>query len=158
LRGAANQRRVPIFLVPSLSAGAVKPETLRLLEISETFLPMGDFTFDRDPRSGEQFGFVDGLYRWEGTKKGARVGRVEVVLTFLTDFDAKGRAKGHIYAQAFLPGGSLVIEGNSVIREGPGKFVLPIVGGSGKYAGAGGEVVIRDIGGGDKSANIFRIE
>jgi hypothetical protein len=127
-----------------------------VLEISESFLPMGDFTFDRDPRSGEQFGFVDGLYRWDNTKKGARIGRVEVVLTFLTDFNAKGQAKSHIYAQAFLPGGSLVIEGNSVIREGPSKFVLPIVGGSGKYAGAGGEVVIRDLGG-DKSADIFRI-
>jgi hypothetical protein len=51
-------------------------------------LPMG-FDFDQ-PIShrvgGDQFAFTHTLYRWAGTKQGARVGHLHVVGTFATGF------------------------------------------------------------------------
>ena len=75
-------------------------------------LPMG-FDFDRPPVGGDQFAFTHTLYRWAGTKQGARLGRLHVVGTFVTGFGPRFSHSALMLfdAQAYLPGGSVIAEG-----------------------------------------------
>jgi hypothetical protein len=63
-----------------------------------------------------------------------------------------------LVGQLFLHGGSLRVEGVVQVRPGPNHFVLPIVGGTGTYAGARGTVDLKDIGtSGDRSALVIHV-
>jgi len=147
---------VAVVGVGSASALA-GPRSFSLLDVSRnTDEPIGDFNFDRAPRGGDQFAITDDLYRWAGTKRGAHYGVVRGLATFITGFGDQFTHKATVLfvAQAYLPGGSLMIEGYGVINpDGPSKFVLPVVGGTGTYANARGTVTVRDLGNGntDKS-------
>ncbi len=150
---------VPALIVLSVavwvaSASAISsPQTFSLLEVSgNNDQPLGDFTFDRPPVGGDQIAFVDLLYKWAGTKKGAQVGHLQVLLTFITGFgsDFSRKATGLIDAQAYLPGGTIFVEGyGSLNPNGPSKFRFPVVGGTGVYANARGYVNVRDLGDGN---------
>jgi hypothetical protein len=131
------------------------PRSFSLLDVSRnTDQPIGDFRFDRPPRGGDQFAFTDDLYRWAGTKRGAHVGIVRGLGTFIDGFGERFSHKGTVLfvAQAYLPGGSLMIEGYGQVNpNGPSRFVFPVVGGTGIYANARGTVTVRDLGNGDQS-------
>ena len=91
------------------AASAIKgPQTFSLLEegTPNSDQPLGDFTFDRPPVGGDRIAFTNVLYRWKGTKKGARVGRDQVMITFITGFgrDFSKKATALFSAQVFLPG------------------------------------------------------
>lgn len=117
-----------------------------------TDLPMGDFGFENPPVGGDQFAFVHTLYKWAGTKQGARVGHLQVVVTFVTGFGPRftQRASVLINAQAYLPGGTVMVEGyGKLSADGPARLTLPVVGGTGIYANARGQVRVRDLGNGN---------
>jgi hypothetical protein len=128
-----------------------------------TELPMG-FAFDRPPVGGNQFAFTHTLYRWAGTKQGARIGRLHVVGTFVTDFGPRFSRPALVLfdAQAFLPGGSVMTHGYGRLspEEGPARLTLPVVGGTGIYANARGQVTVRDLGNGniEKTSITFRLQ
>jgi len=146
-------------LVAALSAASAPAlsgsRSFSLLDVSRnTDQPIGDFDFNRPPRPGDRFAFTDDLYRWAGTKRGAHFGIVRGLGTFITGFGDNFSHKATVLfvAQAYLPGGSLLIEGyGQPSPNGPSRFVFPVVGGTGSYANARGTVVVRDLGDGNQS-------
>jgi hypothetical protein len=86
---------------------------------------------------GDEVVFAGDLLR-----NGERVGRVGVVCTFVSTQNAD-RVEAQCPATATLPGGQITIQGVIVNRSL--NFTLPITGGSGRYQGAGGQVVSRDV-------------
>ena len=139
------------------SASAIgSPQTFSLLEVSTSTSeqPIGDFTFNRPPVGGDQFAVANDLYTWAGTKKGARAGRDEVLLTFITGFgsDFSHTATVLFVAQVYLHGGTVLAQGYGQINpNGPSKYTFPIVGGTGTYANARGYVNVRDLGDGNQN-------
>jgi hypothetical protein len=139
------------------SASAIKgPQTFSLLEVSTptSDQPLGDFTFDRPPVGGDRTAFTNELYKWAGTKRGARAGRDQVMITFITGFgsDVSKKATALFTAQAYLQGGTIFVEGYAQLNpNGPFKGTLPVVGGTGTYANARGYLNVRDIGDGNQN-------
>jgi hypothetical protein len=136
----------------SAASGLSSPKTFSLLDISSNDVqPINGFTFNRAPQGGDQFAIKDDLYKWAGTKKGARAGHVKGIGTFLTGFgsDFTQNATVLFTAQAFIQGGSILVEGYATQRaDGPSTFVLPIIGGTGIYANARGTITVRNLGNG----------
>ena len=137
------------------SASAISsPQTFSLLEVSSgNEQPLGGFAFDRPPRGGDQVAIANPLYKWAGTKKGARVGRDEVMITFITGFgsDFSQKALALFVAQVYLPGGTILIEGYGKLNpNGPSQYTFPVVGGTGTYANVRGYLKVRDLGNGNQ--------
>jgi hypothetical protein len=133
------------------ATGAGEPTTLSFLDVSVRSTPAFDAGHG-DPRPGDRVFLADALYTWNGTHRGARAGSIASTLTFMSAFGSHG-ATVDLSGQLFLHGGSLRVEGVVQVRPGPNHFVLPIIGGTGKYTGAGGTVDLKDIGtSGDRSA------
>ena len=123
------------------SASAVsKPPTFSLLAVDNgKGQPINGFLGDRAPVAGEQFAISDDLYKWAGTKRGAKVGSDQGIATFLS-VTAKG-GSNTFTVQANLSGGTVLVGGIiSYKNENPSKFTLAITGGTGKYAGTHGYV------------------
>jgi hypothetical protein len=120
-----------------------RPQTFSLLEVSipRNDRPLADFTFDRPPVPGDQFSVTNALYSWDGAKRGARVGRVEVLHTFVTGFgaDFSHDATVLFVAQIYLPRGTMLAQGYGQVKaNGPSRLTFPILGGTGTYANARG--------------------
>ncbi len=75
-------------------------------------------------------------------RNGQQVGRIGVVCTFVSTANAD-RVEAQCPTTSILPGGQITTQGTIVNRSL--NFTLPITGGSGRYQGAGGQVVSRDI-------------
>jgi allene oxide cyclase-like protein len=75
-------------------------------------------------------------------RDGEQVGRVGVVCTFVSAANA-ARVEAQCPTTATLPGGQVTTQGTIVNRSL--NFTLAITGGSGRYQGAGGQVVSRDV-------------
>ena len=136
------------------SASALNsPRVIRVLDAPPGIdLPMGAFDFNQPPVGGDQFAFTHTLYRWAGTKQGARVGHLHVVGTFVTGFGPRftHHALMLFDAQAYLPGGSVMAEGYGGLNpDGPTRLTLPVIGGTGIYANARGQIKVRDLGNGN---------
>lgn len=148
---------VSLLAVWASSASAIKgAKTFSLLEVStpNSDQPLGDFTFDRPPVGGDRIAFTNDLYKWAGTKRGARAGRDQVMITFITGFgsDFSKKATALFTAQVYLQGGTIFVEGYGQINpNGPLKARLPVVGGTGSYANARGYLNVRDIGNGNQN-------
>ena len=135
-----------------------RPQVFSLLDVTESFQPIGGFEFNREPQAGDRFAITDGLYKWAGSRRGARLGHLEVICTFKLVGHTSGTAL--CSGQAFLPAGSVLLEGFiPVVFDGAAKFSLPVVGGTGTYANARGFARIRDLGNGnsDKSNIEFHL-
>lgn len=133
------------------SASAVSsPQTFSLLEVEipKNARPLGNFKPDRPPVAGDQFTVTNALYKWAGSKRGARAGRVQVLHTFITGFGSDFGHKATLLfeAQVYLLGGSMFVEGyGQVSPNGPSKIMFPIVGGTGTYANARGYLNLRTV-------------
>jgi hypothetical protein len=141
----------------SQATGAGTARVMHLLDVSESATPAFDAGHGM-PRPGDRVFLQDGLYAWKGAKRGARVGRADATLTFTSAFGPHGVA-ADISGQVYLHGGSLRVEGmGQIVPSEPSRFTLPIVGGTGAYAGARGVLLIRDLSAsGDKSAFDIRL-
>jgi hypothetical protein len=128
------------------SAAAATPQTISLLEVSTLFVPMGGADFKSPPKVGQGFIIGSDYYKWNGTKRGARVGTLNAQCTFVNDPTQPG-GRSLCTAVASLPTGKITATG--VVPDGD-KFRIPIVGGTGSYVGAQGYVeVTNNIGGQD---------
>ena len=156
--------RLGLFLVLLAAIAAVgagsartlsKPQDFDLLDVSRNVTePIGGFEFNRAPAAGDRFAIEDDLYRWAGTKRGALYGHVVGLGTFQTSFgaDFSHPATVLFQAQAFLPGGTVFVEGYGRTNpNGPSHFTLPVIGGTGAYENARGWISVRDLGNGESS-------
>jgi hypothetical protein len=75
-------------------------------------------------------------------RRGEQVGRIGVVCTFVSTQNAD-RVEAQCPTTSILPDGQITTQGTIVNRSL--NFTLPITGGSGRYQGAGGQVVSRDV-------------
>jgi len=75
-------------------------------------------------------------------RDGQQVGRIGVVCTFVSTANA-ARVEAQCPTTSILPDGQITTQGTIVNRSL--NFTLPITGGSGRYQGAGGQVVSRDV-------------
>ena len=135
------------------SASAISsPQVFNLISVSsQNTPPMNGFTFQRPPRPGDQLQIQDTLYKWAGTKRGAKAGHTSGIITFMSNNGSAG-GTAMVTAQVYLQGGTVVAEG--MIRfpgSGPAKFTLPIVGGSGRYDNVRGYLNLRDLGNGQQN-------
>lgn len=137
-----------VTLVAAVAAGAAAwassastPRVLSLLEVTGRQHGLSGFHFQHPPRAGDQMAQTDVLYEWSGSKR-AQVGRVQLVITSVTDFNRNG-ALGLLTAQVFLPTGSLFAEGYARFGGRSPAVTVPILGGTGSYADARGYVVSR---------------
>lgn len=129
--------------VPALSAAA-GPRTIHLLDLVQK----QDITFDASgkagPKPGDQVFSHDAVYRYDKGVRGAKAGTVQAILTFIGK-PTKAGLTADITGQVFLAGGSVRFDGVSRFGNGPARFTLAIVGGTGIYAGARGTVEGRDL-------------
>ena len=136
------------------AAVAATPQTFALLEVNTSFVGAAGFDTmgTTPPQVGQGFVIGSDYYKWKGTKRGAKVGTLNAACTFLT---APTRPSGKTVctAVASLPGGKITAVG----LAGNDQFTIPIVGGTGTYAGAKGYVEItNNIGGKSTNKSIDR--
>jgi hypothetical protein len=155
--GVAVLSLVGYFAISAGAAGRSAPTELDLLDVSGAGVPVGDASKHPNPHPGDQVLLTDALYRWDGAHRGARVGHVYATLSFRSGFSKTG-AKVSIVGQLFLPSGSLLVEGFTTLSNGAAGFTLPVIGGTGVYAGSRGTLTTHDIGSnGSKSTMIVRL-
>ena len=132
------------------SASAIsKPQVFSLLAVDNgKGQPINGFMFDREPVAGDQFPISETLYKWAGTKKGAPAGHDQGFATFVVV--GKASQTSLFTVTAYLSGGTIFVNGMGLTTEqGDEGLTLPIVGGTGRYAGARGYVVHRPLGNGN---------
>ena len=140
-----------VIAVMALVVGAVSPalgsssqgaastasgQTIRVVAVFTEFeanIDLGAAGFSL----GDEVVFSGNLLR-----NGEQVGRIGVVCTFVSTQNA-ARVEAQCPTTSILPGGQITTQGTIVNRSL--NFTLPITGGSGRYQGAGGQVVSRDI-------------
>jgi hypothetical protein len=138
-----------VLAVPAVALD--RPQVFSLIDVgSNNVQPIAGFTFERLPQAGDRFSLDDVMYKWAGTKRGVPVGHLYGLCTFLSvapppAFSARGLCTG----QFLLPAGSILVEGSVRFTDGPNRFTLPVLGGTGGYANVRGFVKIRDLGNGN---------
>ena len=121
----------------STSSGhADKQQTIRALAVFTEFDPNVDVGAPGFSL-GDEVVFSGNLLR-----NGQQVGRIGVVCTFVSTANA-ARIEAQCPTTSILPEGQITTQGTIVNRSL--NFTLPITGGSGRYQGAGGQVVSRDV-------------
>ena len=140
-------------LVPVAGSGAAGGSSrIDVLEV-ENFATdrFVDRDHDQHPDAGDVLMGTSDLYWWAGGKRGARAGRLEVICTLA------GEDAGHCQATAFLPAGSIQLQGYVNFASAVPR--VAIVGGTGRYEGARGTFSSRHIGGeaSGKSADTFSL-
>ena len=149
---------VGVLAAATPAGSAVKPQKISLLEVENTVVGTGGFnpTGNTPPTPGQGFVIGSDFYRWKSGQRGTHAGTLRAVCT-LTDINIQ-RGVGHLLCTgvASLTGGQLLVSGLVPFGD---RFVIPIAGGTGVYAGATGYVRIKNIGGEDsgKSADLFVI-
>jgi hypothetical protein len=116
------------------------PRTISLLEIDTSFAGLGGYDASSHtlPSTGQGITFGATLYRWAGRKRGAAAGHLQAVCTVTSTGGALCQG------ELSLPSGTLSLAGEASFT---GPSSLPIVGGTGAYAGASGVFDTRNIGG-----------
>jgi hypothetical protein len=137
----------------SVASGSSKPTlgkptvTMRFLEVQTGMVATAPMS--QRPTFGERFWFHSDFYKWNGTRRGAHLGHANasgVVLPAETM---------EVTGVASLPGGTITVVGQEGMQRGS---TLAVVGGTGVYATARGEVVIQPLGGDEsKSADVVRL-
>lgn len=149
-----------VIAAAALVAGGVspafasaRPQVFSLVDVSESEVPLDPgASFENDfPTPGARFAFTDGLYRWAGRRRGARVGRLEGLCTVTKVDRAALAATMYCTATAFLPAGKILVAAHVRFSEEAGPFTVIILGGSGRYAGARGFATLTDLPSGNTS-------
>jgi hypothetical protein len=146
---------VAALLVSSAApAAGGAPRVIRFLEVDKQ---RGDIYVDTDHNNrgsaGDIFMGSFALYSWaKGGGRGDHIGHAKVMCTF------RGESSGFCTGTFYIPGGTVVGEG--YIRFSNAPFTIPVVGGTGAYAGARGTFTSRSIRDNDEvslSADVVRL-
>ena len=120
----------------STSSGQADQQTIRVTAVFTEFDPSIDVG-----APGFSLGDVV-VFSGNLLRNGEQVGRIGVVCTFVSTANVD-RVEAQCPTTSILPGGQITTQGTIVNRSL--NFTLPITGGSGRYQGAGGQVVSRDV-------------
>ena len=122
--------------------------TLNYLEIQTHFA--ATIPQNQRPKFGDRFWFHSELYAWKAGRRGAHVGHADVSAVFLPSGVVE------ITAVGYLPGGTLTVVGQSA-NQRVSRF--SVVGGTGRYATARGELITRTLGSenSNRSADTIRL-
>jgi hypothetical protein len=101
------------------------------------------------PKLGDRFFSHDNVYVWKGGKRGALVGHAD------TTFVVLAPNLGEVSGVATLPGGTPAIEGQTQFTGPTSTF--PVIGGTGRYVTARGEVIVRTIGAPDSNRSAITV-
>jgi len=103
------------------------------------------------PTRGDQYIFTDGLYRWNGKKRGQRIGTTHGIATMTSPTTA------FFTGTMSLPGG--LIQGAGYFDFTARVETIIVLGGTGRYSNAGGNVTITKVGGenSDNSSLVIRL-
>ena len=149
-----------LLAAPAASA-ITAPETIRLVDVQTRSEELDGLSFESNtpPRTGQRFVFTDALYRWQGSKRGRQIGRLEGICTFTKVDPERFAVTASCNAYVYLPAGKLLINGFVTFSEQGGPvFRLPVLGGTGRYSNAHGTATIRELAGeGDVSALTLRL-
>jgi hypothetical protein len=140
-----------VFGVLPGSAGD-QPRVISLLSVQQGgSLIDVDRSGGRGPTLGDEFIFTDGLYQWDGRKRGKRIGTTHGIATITSPTTA------FFTGTIFLPGG--LIQGAGYFRFTASVEKIIVLGGTGQYRNAGGEVTITKLGGenSDNSSLVVRL-
>ena len=134
------------------ASGVNQPRVISLLSVQEggTLIDV-DRSGGPGPTLGDEFIFTDGIYQWSGRKRGKRVGSTHGIATITSPTTA------FFTGTTSLPGGQL--QGAGYFRFTARVEKLAVLGGTGRYSGAGGEVTITKLGGenSDKSSFVVHL-
>jgi hypothetical protein len=137
-------------LAGSAAASAATPRTISFLEVEQTqFDRFVDANHNQRPDPGDMFMSTSYLYRWHGSTPGARLGRAEILCILATQNNA------HCTGTFLLPNGT--VTGSSYVTFSNNRVTVPILGGTGAYAGARGVFTSKTIGGPDSNKSADEI-
>ena len=134
------------------ASGVDQPKVISLLSVQQggTLIDV-DRSGGPGPTLGDEFIFTDGLYQWSGKKRGKHIGTTHGIATITSPTTA------FFTGTIFLPGG--VIQGAGYFQFTARVEKIVVLGGTGRYSNAGGEVTITKLGSenSDKSAFVVRL-
>jgi hypothetical protein len=115
--------------------------TIRFLEITRAAqTQLIDRNGNRQPDLGDALAGASDLFRWEGSRRGERLGHIWRLCIFAT------RTTGNCSATVFLSDGTVRIVGYVNFDRAPDE--LAVVGGTGAYLGMRGSFIAEPLGGG----------
>jgi hypothetical protein len=131
------------------ATSALGPPTtvLELVDVNKGFV--ANFPQNRAPKFGDQGLFRDDVYTWDGARRGRRVGHLIGTIYFL------GPNLTRISVVVTLPGGTLDVFGDSANTR---TTTYSVIGGTGVYATARGEAVVRTLGGENSNVDAVTIK
>jgi hypothetical protein len=119
------------------SSGPGKPTiTLNFLDVQANSAFTG--SQNQRPKLGDRVWFHNNTYKWNGAKRGALIGHTDGTIVILAG------SLGELSAVAYYPGGTLDALGQDNFNSRVNTFA--VVGGTGIYATARGEVIVRTLG------------
>jgi hypothetical protein len=118
-------------------SGRGKPTlTLNFLDVQTNSAFTG--SQNQRPKLGDRIWFHNNTYKWNRSKRGALIGHTDGTLVILAGSLAE------ISAVAYYPGGTIDALGQDNFNSPVNTFA--VVGGTGRYATARGEVIVRSLG------------
>ena len=132
----------------SPAAGGPGKPTITLNYIDITTSSARTISENRPPKLGDLFSFHDEFYKWNGTKRGAHIGHADGTAVYL------GHGMGQISGVGSFAGGTVNVAGE--LSFSSRTSTLAVIGGTGAYATARGELTIRTINS-TKSAQTLRL-
>ena len=139
---------VPVAQAASPSGPGKPTVTLNFLEVQTSF--GGTISANEPPKPGDRIWLHSEFYKWKGSKRGAHFGHADATGVF------SGSRTLLITGVASLPGGTLSVAGLASQQR---VTTFAVVGGTGIYATARGEVILRSLGGSNSnlSADTIRL-
>jgi hypothetical protein len=130
---------------------AESPRTIRLLEIARTTHGrLIDHNGNHQPDMGDSIASASDLFRWDGSRRGPRVGHIWRLCILAT------RRTGNCAATVFLPDGTVRIYGYVDFDRAPDE--LAVLGGTGAYLGMRGSFTSQPLGPGSaRSSDLVRL-
>jgi len=141
------------LLAAALAQPAAESQrTIRFLEIARTTQGrLIDHNGNGQPDMGDSLAAASDLFRWEGSRRGARLGHIWRLCTLAT------RTTGNCSATVFLPDGTIRIYGYVDFDHAPDE--IAVIGGTGAYLGMHGSFTSQPLGGqaSTRSSDLVRL-
>jgi hypothetical protein len=140
-----------VTATPALPASEAQ-RTIRFLEVARTTHGrLIDHNGNGQPDIGDSLATASDVYRWEGSRRGPRLGHIWRLCTLAT------RTTGNCAATVFLPDGTVRIYG--YVNFDRSQDELAVLGGTGAYLGMRGSFTSQPLGGqgSTRSADLLRL-